>query len=143
LEPNTIVFGVRYRSAAIVSDSSDDDAEDPLYPSGRPGFRAPYVAVTGVVTSTTRLFGLDWVLIAGPDGAAWLDAADQVAVRGVQVGVQIIDENGAVTAKYGIGTAGASLIRPDGVVAWRTDAASPDPAGTLNEVLTQLLARRT
>jgi aklavinone 12-hydroxylase len=143
LEPNTIVFGVRYRSAAIVSDSSDDDAEDPLYPSGRPGFRAPYVAVTGVATSTTRLFGLDWVLIAGPDGAAWLDAADQVAVRGVQVGVQIIDENGAVTAKYGIGTAGASLIRPDGVVAWRTDAASPDPAGTLNEVLTQLLAKRT
>lgn len=141
LEPNTIVFGVGYRSAAVLGEGTDE-SEDPLNPSGRPGFRAPYVRVTGVVTSTTRLFGQTWVLIAGPDGSAWLDAIGVgIPVRGVQVGADIVDETGAVIEKYGIGTAGASLIRPDGVVAWRTNTASSDPAAALAGALTSLLAR--
>ena len=148
LEPTAIVFGVRHRSTAISADDDPALVEDPLDPSGRPGFRAPYVPVTGVVTSTTRLFGQDWVLIAGPGGAAWLGAAEQAAsalgigLRGVLVGAHLVDPDGTLTAKYGIGTAGASLVRPDGVVAWRSAAALSDPAGVLERVLARLLDRQ-
>ena len=33
----------------------------------------------------------------------------------------------------------ALLVRPDGFVAWRTEAAAEDPEGTLDQVLSRLL----
>jgi len=46
----------------------------------------------------------------------------------------------ALAAAFGIGAAGASLVRPDGFVAWRTSTPAEDPAATLREVLGRVLA---
>ena len=52
-----------------------------------------------------------------------------------------LDDGGHVEELYGIGPAGAALIRPDGFVAWRADSSSSDPETVLTTVLTQVLAR--
>src|SRR6476469_3241405 len=71
----------RYRSTAVVPDEDyEDDGGldiDPRESRGLPGTRAPHVELTrdGKGISTVDLYMGDFVLIAGPDGAAWADAA--------------------------------------------------------------------
>ncbi|MEU7183844.1 MULTISPECIES: aklavinone 12-hydroxylase RdmE [Streptomyces] len=146
-----VVMGFRYRSGAVVIDDNDPaPTEDPLHPTGRAGFRAPHVWVerAGRRESTVHLFGAGWVVIAGPDGEEWAKAARNLAREtGVRLdaytlGCELACANGDLCHAYGIGTRGATLVRPDGIVAWRS-AAPPDGAAhtTLRTVLTAVLAR--
>jgi aklavinone 12-hydroxylase len=43
--------------------------------------------------------------------------------------------------RYGIGEAGASLVRPDGFVAWRTDEPAADAEAVVSNELARILAR--
>ena len=71
----------RYRSRAVVPDADDvDDGAPDINPRqsfGRPGTRAPHVVLErgDEVISTLDLFGDGFVLLAGPDGGGWLEAA--------------------------------------------------------------------
>ncbi|MEV6602614.1 aklavinone 12-hydroxylase RdmE [Kutzneria sp. NPDC051319] len=145
-----VVFGIRQRSEAVLIDDEDPVlVEDPLKPSGRPGFRAPHVTLTrdGAEVSTVDFFGRDWVLLTGAEGGVWHEAAKHVAdrlgiaVRTVGLGPDLTDPEDRLVEAYGIGNGGASLVRPDGVVAWRTDFEVADAAGTLQTVLSRLLDR--
>ena len=80
-----------------------------------PGTRAPHLWVDrdGRRISTLDLFGTAFVVLASPRGRAWLDAAASAGAVGEE-----IDTDGFADA-YGIGDAGAVLVRPDGFVAWR------------------------
>lgn len=135
-------FGFRCRSAAVLADDDDPAlTEDPTNPTGRPGFRAPHVSIvvgdTGM--STVDLFGSGWVLLAGD--VEWQGAVVDLPVRCYRLGADLSEPTGRLAAAYGIGAFGASLIRPDGVVAWRADTLPTDPAGTLTSVLDRVLAR--
>jgi aklavinone 12-hydroxylase len=135
-------FAFRCRSAAVLADDDDPAlTEDPRTPTGRAGFRAPHVpvVVAGTEMSTVDLFGAGWVLIAADEG--WRRAAVGTPVRCYLLGADLSDPTGRLADTYGIGTFGASLVRPDGVVAWRTDTVSVDPASTLTGVLDRVLAR--
>ena len=87
--------------------------------------------------------------MAGPHGATWVSAAATAsAALGVpitchQLGVNVeqVTTEGEVSLcdAYGIGESGASLVRPDGYVAWR--AADDRARGELTRVLAQVLAR--
>ncbi|MFC9745658.1 aklavinone 12-hydroxylase RdmE [Streptomyces niveus] len=145
------LLGFRCRSAAVLA--TDDDparVEDPRTPSGRPGFRAPHVWVrrAGERVSTVHLTGEHWTLLAGELGESWGVAARAVAtaldvpVHVHRVGTDFTDPQNAVPDRYGIGKAGASLIRPDGIVAWRTEEQAPDATAVLDGVLRQVLDRR-
>jgi putative polyketide hydroxylase len=85
------------------------------------------------------------VLLTGDNGTAWISAAERVARRlGVPLdayrfGVELEGAEG--TAKHGIGTEGALLVRPDGFVAWRAEAAAEDPERELEQVLSRLLCQ--
>ncbi|HEY3682529.1 MAG TPA: FAD-dependent monooxygenase [Streptosporangiaceae bacterium] len=101
--------------------------EDPAAPSGRPGTRAPHVPLDrdGERVSTRDLFTREFVLLSASPAAR--DAASAVAARlGVPieayvVGADLADPDGAWAAKYGVDPAsGAVLVRPDGVIGWRT-----------------------
>jgi 2-polyprenyl-6-methoxyphenol hydroxylase-like FAD-dependent oxidoreductase len=138
-----IDLGYRYRSEAITVDGSDDgdDWEDPRTPTGRPGFRAPHVTVRrgGVEVSAIDLVGRDPLLVVGPDGGPWAQAAAgyPVPVEVLRLGSDVEDQHGEYAKAYGIGPDGAVLIRPDGFVAWRSPAGH-DPAalaGALNRML--------
>jgi 2-polyprenyl-6-methoxyphenol hydroxylase-like FAD-dependent oxidoreductase len=149
--PDELLLGLRHRSGAIVAEDTDPTRfEDPNAPTGRPGFRAPDVPLVrnGAELSTVDLFGTGWVLLTGQGGGIWHaaaeHAADVLAIRltGHGLGPALTDPTGTLTERYGIGETGASLIRPDGVVAWRSPYEVTDPAATLLAVLGRLLYRQ-
>eukprot|EP00166_Cyanidium_caldarium_P004202 ctg_433.g274 len=146
-----VAFGYRYRSAAILADTSDDGqpTEDPLHPTGRPGFRLPHVWLEwdGVRVSTLDLAGDEFVLFAGPKGDAWTEAASAassalgVTMECYRIGVDLVDRDAAALARLGITEHGASLVRPDGFVAWRSRDDDANAADTLMDVLHRVLFR--
>jgi hypothetical protein len=83
------------------------------------------------------------VLLAGAEGGAWQTAALEAADRlGVALdGYVIGDAASGFADAYGISQAGAVLVRPDGVVAWRAVAAEPEPEPTLRRALASVLCK--
>lgn len=128
-----VIMGFRNRSTAVVIDDDDPaPVENPFQPSARPGFHAPNVPLADG-QSTVDLFG-DWLLFTGPDHVDGWRAAAANAPVDVQV-----HSLGAEADRYGVGSTGASLVRPDGIVAWRTtDEPTTDAVST---VLRTVLSR--
>src|SRR5919199_1362676 len=106
-------IGLVMRSAAIASEEDDDGALHlaPAELDGRPGTRAPHV-VLAEGRSTLDLFGSEFVLLRSAG-----DGVDDWAPPGVAA--HVIDAEGFAEA-YGLAPGGATLVRPDGVVAWRS-----------------------
>jgi len=149
-------IGYRYNSAAVALETNahPPDAlalhEHPRESTGRPGSRAPHLPVerAGASVSTLDLFGTAFVLLAGPDGGAWHDAARRAAdALDVPMdaylvgGGELRDPGGAFAPAYGISPAGAVLVRPDGFVAWRAHDATGASEAVIGDVLDALLLR--
>jgi hypothetical protein len=138
-------IGYRYNSAAVVLEPGDDRAlhQHPGESKGRPGSRAPHVFVEheGEKVSTLDLFGREFTLLLAPGAEAWRDAVSTAAGElGLPLASYVIAEPEFPDA-YGIGGAGAVLVRPDGVVGWRAiDGTGASPA-TVHDVLRTLLCR--
>ena len=143
----SIEIGCRCNSAAVVLEPGDDEAlhEHPRESKGRPGSRAPHVLVPrdGARVSTLDLFGNGFVLLAGADGAAWHKAALSAAGQfGVPLdGYVIADAASGFADAYGISQAGAVLVRPDGVVAWRAVGAESEPQRVVRRALASVLCK--
>ncbi|MBE1590707.1 FAD-dependent monooxygenase [Nonomuraea angiospora] len=148
----SVIIGYRYHSTAILDEPGDDGSilEDPRVPTGRPGSRAPHVVLDweGQCISTIDLFGSGFVLLADRQGGqAWMDAGRLVKERlGVQLTRLVVDEElkdveGCFRKRYGVSGGGAVLVRPDGFVAWRSPGPVPNPAATLDQIMTELLSR--
>ena len=116
----TMEIGLVMRSGAVIADGQDDGAlhMHPTQIRGRPGTRAPHVGL-GDDRSTLDLFGGDFALLRGPQ------APDADVPAGVAQ--HVITAAGFPDA-YGISPAGATLVRPDGVVGWRSAGAYPPDA---------------
>jgi 2-polyprenyl-6-methoxyphenol hydroxylase-like FAD-dependent oxidoreductase len=142
-----IELGYLYRSTAIVPRPEDEAAavthEHPSQSQGRPGSRAPHIWIdrNGKRISTIDLFRGAFVLLAGRDGQAWIDAAHSARSEfpGLPLESHVVDDN--VTSPYGISASGASLVRPDGFIAWRSRSTSADAAGELRRTLAAILDR--
>jgi len=148
-----INLGYRYSAGAIVPEAGDDQlplAQNPHQWSGQPGTRAPHVVLgrQGQSLSTLDLFGAHFVLLAGPNGQAWLGAgrraaeALHVSVDCSQVGgaaTDLSDAGSAFCRAYGISTDGAVLVRPDGFIGWRSVSNRPDAAHAVTQALSMLL----
>src|SRR5205823_2113767 len=106
-----------------------------------PGLPFDWLERDGKRLSTIDLFRGAFVLLAGADGQAWIDAARSSAshFNGVQLDTHVVDVN--VTAAYGISSSGASLVRPDGFIAWRATSAAADAGNEIERVLRRILAR--
>ncbi|MBW4716320.1 aklavinone 12-hydroxylase RdmE [Saccharothrix obliqua] len=129
-----LIFGYRCVSGAVLlADDVDGLLEDPLKPSARPGFHVPHLVVSHSGRPTAVLDLVDgWTLITA-DADAWAGAPVPVP--------RIADHDGELAARYGIGPHGASLVRPDGVIAWRTAELPADPAAAVRAALDRVLAR--
>ena len=124
-------YGYQYHSAAIIAEPGMVLAPDELGLDGRPGTRAPHARVErqGQRISTLDLFGADFVLLTGIEGAAWYEAARSIAPRlgiklvayrvGSDASADLRDPESRWQSKAGISASGALLVRPDGLVAWR------------------------
>jgi 2-polyprenyl-6-methoxyphenol hydroxylase-like FAD-dependent oxidoreductase len=108
----TMEIGLVMNSNAVIGGANDGTRYmPPAETRGRPGTRAPHVAL-GPDRSTIDLFGRSFVLLRA--------AGDDWAPPGVEA--HVIDADGFLEA-YGITPEGAALIRPDGIVAWRSTGA--------------------
>ncbi|MEW1736172.1 FAD-dependent oxidoreductase [Nocardia beijingensis] len=146
-----MAFGYRYQSTAICTEpgTPDQPLEDPRAPSGRPGLRAPHVWLdrAGTPVSTLDLFTGNFTLLAGAEGAEWVDAAKAVGATleldldSHRIGADLHDPEDRFPHAFGITSTGATLIRPDGFVAWRARTTPERPERQLHHVLTQLIAR--
>lgn len=134
LDDSAIELGQLYRSAAVLgADASLPPAALPERWAGQPGTRAPHLwgTVDGEKRSTLDLIRHDWVLLARDDrwrtAAARVSETTGIAIEFEQVGADIeFAEPDAFERAYGIESTGATLIRPDGYIAWRTPTAPPD-----------------
>ncbi len=145
----TMIFGYRYDSPAILTEASTPagPVEDPRRPSGRPGLRAPHVWLdrAGTRLSTLDLFSGAFTVLVGPDGEDWITAATtaaaslEVDLDVHRLGVELHDPDDRLLSAYGLTTSGASLVRPDGHVAWRATHLPRRPAHELHQVLARLL----
>ena len=130
LDDNTVAFGYRYHSSALI-DAPDELFEDPLEPTASPGSRAPNVTVDG--GSILDLFGRGFVLLTA--SRDWQEAGERAGLDSHRLDAD------RWTDVYGIGDTGASLVRPDGFVAWRGTDTATDPTAALRDVLDRILHR--
>lgn len=148
-----VSLSYRYRSDAISLEMPDDGlpTDDTLCPSGKPGTRLAHVSLIrdGRTISTHDVIGQGYILFAGPDAGAWMGAAQEVAnsflvpLAGLQIGVDILDEDDEFVVRTGIKRNGAILARPDGFIAWRSISAASDPFEELSEAVKRALCRET
>jgi len=145
-------FGYQYTRGAIVPDGTEMVVSGvaEYRPTARPGARAPHswVRFRGERISTIDVYDGGFVLLAGPDNAGWVTAADQVrAELAVPVKVfglgtdlapvdELIDD---LLKRYGLDPSGALLIRPDGFVGFRSTNRADDEQKALSGALRQIL----
>jgi 2-polyprenyl-6-methoxyphenol hydroxylase-like FAD-dependent oxidoreductase len=124
-------LGYRYRSELCIADGSPETRDDILeyVQTARPGHRAPHAWLPGGL-STLDLFGKGFVLLAfapSASTASWRSVARQ---RGVPLEVVNIDDP-HIAALY---EKAFVLVRPDGMVAWRSDSIPDDVDSVLATV---------
>jgi putative polyketide hydroxylase len=147
-------FGYQYVSAAIVPDGTEliESSVAEYRQTARPGARAPHswVCLGGERISTIDVYDGGFVLLTGPDNAGWVRAAEQVRaelavpvkVLGLGTDLVPVDELlGDLLGRYGLGTTGALLVRPDGFVGFRSAGRDDDEPGALSGALRQILDR--
>jgi 2-polyprenyl-6-methoxyphenol hydroxylase-like FAD-dependent oxidoreductase len=137
--PWVALLGTQYETGALIPDGRGPGPMDRLAPDGRPGIRAPHVWVRRGAdhVSTIDLAGPGFALLTGADGQAWVDAARALDIAGYRIGpgADLDDPDGAWLAEAGIKSDGALLVRPDGIMAWRSVESVAEPAVALAEVL--------
>ncbi|MDD5198710.1 MAG: FAD-dependent monooxygenase [Terrimicrobiaceae bacterium] len=143
-------LGWRYERGAFIAESSpplEPEDVDTYHPSATPGRRAPHVQIErdGLSLSTLDLFGLGFALLVAGDAAPWRAAVDpQARFAGFELELFQIggaegyaDSDGHFQGLYGLNPGGAVLVRPDGVVGWRSRDCAP---GGLARALAAILA---
>jgi len=120
---------------------------DPRRTHGRPGSRAPHLWMmhAGRRVSTLDLIG-NFVLFVGADGDDWIRAAATLSgsfagmpLDAYRIECELLDLSGKFCESYGIGRAGAVLVRPDGFVAWRSPGGVADSLSALRDALERAL----
>lgn len=98
------------------------------------------MAVEDTRCSLLDLFGRGWTLLSEDD--RWRDLATCAAQASgapltfVHIGTDATPvDPGAFRTAYGIQRGGATLVRPDGYIAWRAVTAPPDPLASLTAAL--------
>lgn len=144
-----LLFGYRAPEGAFIPGSGADAGELFVHPattSGEPGMRVPHVQLhrNGTPVSPRELLGAHFLVLTG---SAMMASAAPVrcAALGVQAMVHevgpagLVDPDGEWAAASGVGPEGTVLVRPDGVVAWRSTG--PAGADDLDKALRTVLAR--
>lgn len=140
------VLGFSYEQGAVISDGTVPRPLDPenYQPSDRPGSRFPHLWLdTARKHSTLDWFDRDFVLVAGHDGQAWVDAVDTLSGR-LECPLQV-RKMPSTDARDGfrMGPRGAVIVRPDGHVAWRMPYVPADPAEEITSALQRILSGGT
>ncbi|MGH3320724.1 MAG: FAD-dependent monooxygenase [Streptosporangiaceae bacterium] len=146
IDDDAMELGQLYRSAAVLGAGPDlPRARRPDQWAGQPGTRAPHLRVRAGDAELSILdeFQHGWVLLS--EDQRWAAAASRAAdelgidVTFVHIGTQVAPlETEAFRTAYGVDADGATLVRPDGYIAWRTVSAPADRAKALTNALSSV-----
>ena len=146
IDDQAMEFGQLCRSTAVLG--ADDTLKPALRPeqwASQPGTRARHLWVTynDERVSTLDLFQRVWVLLA--EDERWCVAAAQasealgIKLKCLRIGIDVHPSDlEAFRTASGLGCEGASLIRPDVYVAWRSIDMPGDVLHTLNEAFARV-----
>lgn len=155
-QAHDVEIGFYYSEGAFVPDDSEQPSRDPsgrMYtPTTRPGHRLPHAWLrhNGEAISTHDLSRhADFVVLTGPDGELWRDAAEAVgekfgvSVQAVAVGVTCghQDVDGTWESVREISDSGALLVRPDNHVAYRASSEVSNATDSLTQAMQTVLGR--
>jgi putative polyketide hydroxylase len=146
-----MIFGQRYPSGAFISPSHSAPSEafeDARHPTGSPGTRAPHIIVgDGRRSAPIHDFtGTEFLLLTAGLGADWAGVARECEQkRGVRLRTLCVDPGDAEATTrlenaYHLQDDGAVLIRPDGIIAWRSSGDEADRSRALDAALQEVLA---
>lgn len=155
---HAIEFGYRYASSAVIGDGTPEppvlDDVHVYEPSTRPGVPLPHVELEDPDGERIAIKDVvrpgRFLLIAGEDGQAWVEAAQRIAqdagvaldaIRIGHVNGDYRDPRCAWLRRRQFGRDGAILVRPDRFVAWRSMGAAANPRGVLSGALGAILDR--
>ena len=145
-------MGFGYVSSAVVGEAgaSRGGVAEPATVAAA-GRRTPHFWLQqgGRRVSSLDLFGQGFVLLAGPEGHAWIEAAAKVSLAwSAQIDTVLLDErslgSNAIerwTSHLGLDPRGAVLVRPDGHVAWRSGGQRSGALASLGAVVASVLGR--
>lgn len=145
-------LGQLQRSSAIIDAGLElPPAAHPNEWAGQPGVRAPHLWVksidNGIRSSTIDLFTREFVLISSD--LRWIAAANDVAadlsisINAVLIGRDlVVVEGGSFEERFGLSSDGASLVRPDGIIAWRSKRIVEDPVKAVRDAVMRAAALR-
>ncbi len=150
--------GYRYSAGAIMREEGAEHlplVQRPEQWKGQPGTHAPNLVLEreSKPVSTLDLFGSHFVLLIGPDGQQWKDAAQRtqdalhLPLEAYQIGGEagdFVDAENMFCDAYGITASGAVLVRPDGFIGWRSrivEEKGQDAEQALTQALSTLLFR--
>jgi putative polyketide hydroxylase len=132
ISPVVGLFGYQYPKGAFVPDGRGESPFDRLDTQARTGTRIPHLWLrrNGTTVSTLDFAGPGFALLAGAGGDDWVAAAaavterDGTQVTGHRIGTGTdVEDDGQWAAATGCGPCDALLVRPDGIVAWRSEGA--------------------
>ena len=144
IDSTTLSLGFAYPPisgpGAPAVESPHSAVEDPHNPSGRPGTRAPHIALSGTASSTLRL--LDPVRFTFIADRRSRTAAALRQQQPATLAVHTVDTTSVAAEHqqvwdqiYSGSACDGVLIRPDHVIAWRAPKHLPDPASAVNGAL--------
>jgi len=153
VDPVIVNTGYRYSAGAIVREAGDEHlplVQRPDQWKGQPGTHAPHLVLKreGNPISTLDLFGSHFVLLVGPQGQHWKEAARStkealhLPLDSYQIGGDagdLIDAGHRFCDAYGIAATGAVIVRPDGFIGWRSRVAE-EQGQEAEQALTQALS---
>ena len=148
IDSTTLSLGFAYPpisdAGAPAVESPHSAVEDPHNPSGRPGTRAPHIALSGTASSTLRL--LDPVRFTFIADRRSRTAAALRQQQPATLAVHTVDTTSVAAEHrqvwdqiYSGSACDGVLIRPDHVIAWRAPKHLPDPASAVNGALAAFL----
>ncbi|KAH7213326.1 FAD binding domain-containing protein [Fusarium redolens] len=138
-------FGYFYNSKSIIGGPDGSvPVKRPDEWNGQPGTRAPHVALQGEHTSTLDFFGTSWVVISKDESwsllVAEVEKGTDVKIAFVHMGGDVAEKNdGSFNKLFGLEDTGASLVRPDGFVAWRAKEWPAEAQKELTQALVQVM----
>jgi putative polyketide hydroxylase len=145
-------FGFTYASKSVIPDGTAAQPFVPhqYIPTATPGARAPHIWLDPrYELSVLDLFGSGFILLAA-DRNDWAIAAERIGfesgfpIRSIDIRAEVrtLDIWHEWMALYGVGEDGAVLVRPDGMVAWRSANAADDAHGALTTALETIIGTK-
>jgi putative polyketide hydroxylase len=127
---NELTLGFRYPHEAAPDFDPDYPLENPAQPSAKPGTRAPHIELSGAVSSTLDLLDPCAFTLLTPDTSCYASALRAQPVRGVtlrEVRLRDVCDADRWDRIFPDPATSGLLVRPDGVISWRSETNDADP----------------